>query len=125
MSYLPTKEQLACHEYVGSLLLALPERITEHIRLADIPHPRLETLCWLWLGRLNRNGYARFCWEGREPVGHRVTYEVYRKPIPRRLVLDHLCRCRACINPWHMEPVTVKINTQRGDAVLFSPVYAQ
>jgi hypothetical protein len=30
------------------------------------------------------------------------------------LVVDHLCRNRACLNPWHLELVTVRVNTRRG-----------
>jgi hypothetical protein len=30
------------------------------------------------------------------------------------LVSDHLCRRRPCVNPWHIEPVTVSENTRRG-----------
>jgi hypothetical protein len=77
------------------------------------------TPCWCWLGRTNSNGYARGWWGGREPVLHRVTYELLIAPIPPGLVLDHLCRVRRCINPEHCEPVTTKVNVWRREAVLF------
>lgn len=86
------------------------------------------TPCWCWIGRLNRNGYARGWWNGREPVLHRVTFELLRGPIPAGLILDHECRNRACINPEHAEPVTHQVNTLRGNAILFrpkEPAYAQ
>jgi hypothetical protein len=38
------------------------------------------------------------------------------------LVLDHLCRVRACVNPMHMEPVTARENTLRGES--FSAIHA-
>jgi hypothetical protein len=28
--------------------------------------------------------------------------------------LDHLCRVRCCVNPWHLEPVTHGENLRRG-----------
>lgn len=78
-----------------------------------------ETGCWIWVGRLNRNGYGRICLGGREPMAHRVSYELHVGPIPDGLVLDHLCRVRCCVNPFHLEPVTVQVNTLRGGAKLF------
>ena len=36
-----------------------------------------------------------------------------RGPIPEGLTLDHLCRVRACVNPAHLEPVTLRENTLR------------
>ena len=97
----------------------LPECMRSRIRINPEPHPVLGTPCWCWVGRLNRNGYGRVCIDGREPVAHRVAYERLIGPIPPKLILDHLCKFRACVNPWHTEPVTVRINTLRGGAVLF------
>lgn len=76
--------------------------------------------CWLWTGALDRNGYGRISTGGRgDPIAfvHRVAYELIVGPIPDGLVIDHLCRNRACCNPDHMEPVTDAENKRRG----FSP----
>jgi hypothetical protein len=40
---------------------------------------------------------------------------LYRGEIPEGLVLDHLCKTRCCVNPWHLEPVTLLENIRRGD----------
>jgi hypothetical protein len=74
--------------------------------------------CWLWTGRMNRNGYGRAYWYGKEPVVHRLVYEILIGQIPKGLVLDHLCRVRHCCNPEHLEPVTIRENTLRGKAKL-------
>lgn len=82
-----------------------------------------KTLCWEWTGALNRNGYGTFvlCMGGirRRFMSHRVVYEAAVGPIAKGLVLDHLCRNRRCCNPRHLEPVTVKENTHRGEAILY------
>lgn len=77
--------------------------------------------CWFFVeaGRENRNGYGRLYWQGKELMAHRLSYEAHIGPIPEGLVLDHTCTNRCCINPAHLEPVTVKVNTHRGKAKLF------
>lgn len=47
-------------------------------------------------------------------LGHRIVYELLADPIPEGLTLDHLCRNRPCVNPAHMEPVTMGENSARG-----------
>jgi hypothetical protein len=51
---------------------------------------------------------------GRAVRAHRYAYEQLVGPIPEGLVLDHLCRNRLCINPLHLEPVTIGENIRRG-----------
>lgn len=77
--------------------------------------------CWIWQGELNRNGYGRVWIRGRRLMVHRVVWEILRGPIAEGLVLDHTCRTRACCNPCHLDPVTVRENTLRGEAKLFKP----
>lgn len=64
----------------------------------------------------NWQGYVRVKTRPeRKGVGmYRVFYEMFIGPIPEGLFLDHLCRNRACVNPWHCEPVTHATNMARG-----------
>ena len=70
------------------------------------------TSCWVWK-RLNRIGYGRLKVKGRLVLAHRYMYEQVMGPIPRGLVVDHLCRNRACANPAHLEPVPFRENQRR------------
>lgn len=70
--------------------------------------------CWLWTGALNRGGYGLVSFDSKRRMAHRVAYELVKGPIPKGLVLDHLCRVRNCVNPDHLEPVTNRENVLRG-----------
>lgn len=69
--------------------------------------------CWVWQGRLNKDGYGRVQVKGKTIRAHRYFFEELIGPIPEGLQLDHLCRVRACVNPDHVEPVTNSANQLR------------
>lgn len=68
--------------------------------------------CWLW-DRAMDSGYGQFSDGGRMSPAHRWSYEFLRAEVPAGLVLDHLCRTPLCVNPWHLEPVTQRVNLVR------------
>ena len=89
------------------------------VRLTDFA----ESGCWLWCGTRVHGGYGHF-WIGSRSDGtrravyaHRWSYAYFVGPIPKGLTLDHLCRVRCCVNPDHLEPVTQRENTLRGDTI--------
>lgn len=69
--------------------------------------------CWHWRGSLNENGYGMSYLGGGRQLAHRRMYELLVGPIPEGLTLDHLCRIRFCVNPDHLEPVTLLENLAR------------
>ena len=74
--------------------------------------------CWLWTGYISKNGYG--IWPNEKtasPRAHRIAYEFVIGPIPAGLTLDHLCRVRHCVNPRHLEPVTLRENLMRGHTI--------
>ena len=81
-----------------------------------------ETTCWFWLGQFSREtergkiqvGFRRNG-QPKMEFAHRVAHEIYKYPIPDGLVIDHLCRNPWCVNPSHLEAVTSRENTLRGD----------
>lgn len=75
--------------------------------------------CWIWTGKKDRDGYGLFG-EGDVIPGevtrraHRISYIYFVGEIADGLVMDHLCRVVACVNPSHLEPVTIGENVRRG-----------
>lgn len=63
--------------------------------------------CIIWIGLHTTHGYG--LWQKRG--AHRVAYEHWIGPIPPGLVIDHLCRMRPCVNPYHLRAVTSRENT--------------
>jgi hypothetical protein len=70
--------------------------------------------CWRWSAGLTADGYAAFYLNGAMAYGHRVAYLYLVGVPPTGLVLDHLCRNRWCVNPYHLEPVPNAENIRRG-----------
>ena len=73
-----------------------------------------QTRCWPWLAAKTGWGYGSFDIKGRDYKAHRIAYELLIGPIPEGLTLDHLCRNRACVNPAHLEAVSMRTNLLRG-----------
>lgn len=86
-----------------------------------------ESGCWIWIGsrqpwRGPAQGYGQAYVPGSKPpttvVAHRAVYQALRGPIPDGLVLDHKCRTRPCVNPDHMDVVTMSENLKRGEGFI-------
>lgn len=68
--------------------------------------------CIVWIGAKTEAGYGLITSKRKNYYIHRLMWEFNNGPIRNGLVIDHLCRNRACGNPYHMRLCT------RGENVL-------
>ena len=59
------------------------------------------------------NGYSRVWHKGKLWRGHRLAWELTNGAIPEGMVIDHLCRNRACVNLNHLRLVSQQENNTR------------
>lgn len=100
----------------------LEERLFYNIdKNGSVPECRPDLgCCWVWTGYLVKgnaktDGYGCISIKNKTKRVSRVLYSLLVEGIPDNLELDHLCRNPPCVRPSHLEPVTHKENTLRGN----------
>jgi len=87
----------------------LPSRVRSKIEFTSS--------CWNWKAYCFQ-GYGRLRFKGFKTCkAHRIIYQLLVARIPDNLTIDHLCKNRSCVNPAHMEPVTLAENQRRAPTV--------
>ena len=69
--------------------------------------------CWIWVGCKSTDGYGKIKVNRKVRYVHRVVYELARGyKISEGRQINHNCGTRDCINPRHLENVTVQENIE-------------
>jgi hypothetical protein len=108
----------ACNDPRYGTVKGTPQRfVTGHNRRPSAFGPEYSVApsgCWIWLGSKDRLGYGL-----TKP--YRRYYERHIGAIPAGHVIDHLCRNPSCVNPAHLEAVTLRENNRRGRLAKLTP----
>ena len=86
------------------------ERLGSFWNYVEVGHP---LGCWEWKHTRDRDGYGYLFRMGRNLRAHRVAFVLLRGSIDDAKQIDHLCRNRGCVNPDHLENVTIEENALR------------
>lgn len=64
--------------------------------------------CWNWTGRLFASGYGAFSLRGVSLRAHRVSFALANLEIEPGMEIHHTCENKRCVNPEHLEEMTVE-----------------
>lgn len=94
-------------------------RFESYIVPGSIPTHATELgACWLWTGAVTKDGYGVMEVQDLPTASaHRWSYRHHIGALVDGLELDHLCRVRRCVNPYHLEQVTHVVNISRSNAL--------
>lgn len=73
-----------------------------------------QTGCWVWGGTYNPGGYGvMHSAFGPTQLAHRILFGYKYRVILDNWVLDHVCEHKYCVNPEHLDIVSLSENTKR------------
>lgn len=79
----------------GPRPISLEERLLRMVRLSGE--------CWIYDGRKQRGGYGGVgISKGHFELAHRLSYRLFRGPIPKGKLVLHECDRPACVHPLHL-----------------------
>lgn len=96
------------------LAVQIPIDMLDVARFYEKIHIDKSSECWNWKGKPSSDGYGRMGIDYKVYLAHRVSYVLKYGEPPPHMVIDHVCRNRICINPDHLEVVSLEENIRRG-----------
>ena len=76
--------------------------ITAKDRLLKHSMPVTDCGCWVWLARLDKDGYGQFNMGGKPIPAHRASFKIFKHDVADDVVIRHTCDFPPCINPDHL-----------------------
>lgn len=80
--------------------VSLATRLLAKVDATEKHGPRGD--CWKWNGATDSWGYGRIAVNGKNRTAHRLSYALFRGPVPSDKLVLHKCDVAHCINPAHL-----------------------
>lgn len=77
--------------------ISVEQRFLSHVNKTSS-----QTGCWEWTAYKISNGYGQFGYNSKMQYAHRVSYELFKGPIPKGLHCLHTCDNPKCVCPSHL-----------------------
>lgn len=106
VSSLPTIAEVRQLSPTRREFIRFPRKVDTHGDRKDV--------CWTWLANTFGDGRGQVTYKQKKWQAHKWLYCALRGNVPQGMELDHLCRNGLCVNPYHLEPVTHRVNLLRG-----------
>jgi hypothetical protein len=107
-----TVKQLTCKraQSCGCLVKPNHEQHLELMKKKLLSSHKIVGDCWEWQGLLRKDGYGTVGFKRKTSLPHRLSYIVFKGPIPDGMLILHSCDNRKCINPDHLRIGTYSDN---------------
>lgn len=69
--------------------------------------------CWLWLGKIDKDGFPRFMVSRRDWFVHRWAYSKFVGSLPDQSHIKQTCENKACVNPDHLQMLEAQSDQER------------
>ena len=80
-------------------------------QLQGTTHEQNDTGCWIWQGQISNSGYGRVkqIYDNKIIMlsAQAASYQAFIGPIPEGHLVKQSCGNRLCINPEHLELMTI------------------
>lgn len=69
--------------------------------------------CWIWLGKIDKDGFPKFMVNWREWFVHRWAYQSFVGPLPEPCRIQQICQKKICVRPDHLYVVELHADDER------------
>jgi len=79
-------------------------------------HVNKTATCWIWKASKSNRVYGNFSVKDVLFRAHRISYFIKNGEVKREFTIHHKCNNPSCVNPDHLQQISLKENTLLGNS---------